>query len=64
MDIFKNPSKYAKFYTALIATAGVLLFACMPTDTEAAFAVNTNEWYQVLTAFAGSLGVYVVSNKK
>jgi membrane associated rhomboid family serine protease len=63
MDIFTNPQKYTKFYVALMAALGVLVVACSPTDKEAAFVVTSTEWYQVLFAFAGALGVVSFPNK-
>lgn len=56
--------KYNKFWVACVAAAGVLIFACAPTEVEAAFTVTLNEWYMVLVGFAGALGVYQVPNKK
>lgn len=59
-------ARYNKFWLALAAAGGVLLFACAPDDAtrQAAFVVTRTEWYQVLVAFAGSFGVYQVSNKR
>ncbi|HJQ08009.1 MAG TPA: hypothetical protein VJ836_00845 [Candidatus Saccharimonadales bacterium] len=61
-----NLSRYNKFWVALAAAAGVLLFACAP-DAETgqtAFEITTTELYQALVAFAGSIGVYQVRNTK
>lgn len=58
-------SKYNKFWVALTAAAGVLLFACAPDTAsgQAAFHLTITELYQALVAFAGALGVYQVQNK-
>lgn len=60
----KDLQKYNKFWVALTAAAGVLVLALSPSDLEPAFHVNSTEWYQVLVAFAGSIGVYQVTNHK
>ena len=61
-----NLSRFNKFWVALAAAGGVLLFACAPDEAarQVAFVVTRTEWYQVLVAFAGSFGVYQVSNKR
>lgn len=67
-DLFKNPRKYSKFWVALVAPAGALVFSCAPQEVdgvaEAAFVVTPTEWYNVLVAFAVAVGVYQVPNKK
>jgi hypothetical protein len=57
-------AKYNKFWVALTAPLGVLLFCMAPTETEQAFKVNLNELYMVAVAGAASIGVYAVPNKK
>lgn len=67
-DMFKNPQKYAKFWVALIAPAGALVFSCAPQEldgvAEGAFVITPTEWYNVLVSFAVAAGVYNVPNKK
>lgn len=67
-DLVTNPGKYAKFYVALSAAVGALLLVMAPIETEtvkeAAFVVTPNEWYQVVLAFAGAIGVYQFKNER
>lgn len=56
-------TKYNKFWVALTIPLGVLLFAMAPVDGQVAFQVTTNEWYTVLVALAGAVGVRQVPNK-
>ena len=63
-DMLDNPSKYTKFWVALTAPLGALLFAFAPQETEAAFVVTSVEWFNVLAAFAMAIGVYQVKNTR
>lgn len=58
----KNFTKYSKFWVALAAPLGVLLFVIAPTNLEPAFHVSVTEWYQVIVALAAAVGVYQVKN--
>lgn len=62
----KHLQKFNKFWAALAAAGGVLVFVCAP-DADAgqlAFEITRNEIYSIFVAFAGAIGVYSVSNKK
>jgi len=59
----KNFTKYNKFWMALTAPLGVLLFVIAPTNLDPAFHVSVVEWYQVVVALAAAVGVRQVSNK-
>lgn len=65
-DMFKNPAKYKKFWAALVAPLGVLLFVMSPADGQTAFSVTRAEWFLVVVALAAAAGVRQVpnSNKK
>lgn len=56
-------TKYNKFWVALAAALGQFVIVAAPTATDAAFQVTTAEWYTVLVAVLGALGVYQVANK-
>lgn len=56
-------SKYNKFWIALTAPLGVLLFCLAGTDTQQAFVMTHDEWYLVLVAVASAVGVHQVPNK-
>jgi hypothetical protein len=58
-----NIAKYNKFWVALTIPLGVLLFVMSPADGQVAFQVTLNEWYMVLVALAGAVGVRQVPNK-
>lgn len=58
-----NFTKYNKFWMALVAPLGVLLFVAAPTNLEPAFHVSVVEWYQVIVALAAAVGVRQVANK-
>lgn len=59
----KDLARFNKLWVALLTAVGVLVFSLAPTATEPAFHMTPTEWYQVLVAFAGSVGVFQVSNK-
>lgn len=58
-----NFTKYSKFWMALTAPLGVLLFVAAPTNLDSAFHVSVVEWYQVVVALAAAVGVRQISNK-
>lgn len=53
-DVFVNPAKYAKFWVALVTAVLNGLTVYFPDQS----------WLPVVITFAGSLGVFVVPNKK
>lgn len=59
----KDLAKFNKFWVALAAPLGVLLFVLAPTDTQTAFELTREEWYQVVVALAAAGGVWAVPNK-
>lgn len=59
----KNFTKYNKFWMALTAPLGVLLFVTAPTNLEPAFHVSIVEWYQVVVTLAAAVGVRQIANK-
>lgn len=62
----QNLAKYNKFWIALAAAFGVLVSALAPdpATNQAAFVLTRNELYEVLFVFAGTLGVFQVTNKQ
>lgn len=56
-------SKYNKFWVALTAPLGVLVYVLAPGEAEASFIVTRDEWYLVLVALASAIGVYATPNK-
>lgn len=63
-QFFNNLAKYNKFWVALTAPLGVLLYCLAPTDAQAAFELTMDELYPFVVAMASTAGVYVVPNKK
>ncbi|MGJ5804367.1 hypothetical protein ACSCB1_35460 [Streptomyces europaeiscabiei] len=63
-DMWNHPTKYNKFWVALTIPGAVLLGAMAPTDTDAAFSISAAEWYQIVFALAGAVGVRQISNNK
>lgn len=56
--------RYNKFWVALGAAVAQLILVCAPLEGELAFVVTRAEWYTVVVAAAGAIGVYQIANKK
>lgn len=63
-DMFNNPAKYRKFLIALTAPLSVLLFVMSPLDGQVAFEVTRAEWYLVVVAVAGAVGIRQTPNRQ
>ncbi len=57
-------AKYNKFWVALTAPLGVLLYCLAPTEVQPAFKLTLDEVYLFVVALASTAGVYIVPNKK
>jgi len=64
VSILTALAPFNKLWVSIVPALGVVLFVVAPTETEALWTVTESEWYLVLLAFAGSVGVFSVPNIK